>query len=304
LGSSWISGTGKRVSLPEGILHTHMLAHEGGAYALSWSKSALHVVHISPAGETNSAGPVALPAALAGLPTLGKDALIAPLENGLFVHVSLADHKATPGPNWPSADVEGPSPRYVTHLGGADFLATDGYSGFKIYRWPQANQVSPVAGSEHKLKQRIVAAPVALGGKEAPPYQIAVADAGGGLQLLQGPVWNTVRSWSLGGKITGGPWLRGKHLACVVDRRRVVWIDPERGEPGWEFSAAADLVGAPQLVGDLVVIADVAGQFLGLDAATGRLRGSYVLRAQVTAAVAPVPIGSDRLFAPLTDGTV
>jgi outer membrane protein assembly factor BamB len=303
----WLSGEGKRFALPEGIADTRILAHENGAYVVTWSKSgpALSLTHVSLAGETSSAaGQVPLAAAVAGPPALGKDALIVPLENGLFVHVSLSDHKATPGPNWPGADVEELSPRYVTQVGAADFLATDGYSGWKVYQWPQANQVSPLAGSEHKLSQRIAAAPAALGVKEAPPYQVAVADAGGRLQLLQGPPWKTVRTWSLGGKITGGPWLRGKHLACVVDRRRVVWIDPERAEPVWEFSAAADLVGAPQLVGDLVVIADVAGQFLGLDATTGRLRGSYVLRAQVTAAVAPVPIGADRLFAPLTDGTV
>src|SRR5207253_7862957 len=143
--------------------------------------------------------------------------------------------------------------------------------------------------------------PVVFGGKEAPPFRIALADASGVLHLLEGPAWNPLRTWSLGGKITAGPLVRGKHLACVVDHRRLVWIDPGRADSAWEYTGVADIVGAPQVVGELVVLANAAGQFIGVEVATGRPRGSYTLRTSAAAAVAPVAFGPDRLFAPLPD---
>jgi len=52
-------------------------------------------------------------------------------------------------------------------------------------------------------------------------------------------------------------------------------------------------------------VANLAGQFLGLDAATGQpLSPGYTLRANVAPAAAPLPFGPDRLFVPLTDGTI
>jgi hypothetical protein len=74
----------------------------------------------------------------------------------------------------------------------------------------------------------------------------------------------------------------------------------------WKYSTNGEgIVGQPQMVGDVIVVADMSGRFVGLNPATGRPRGpGYTLKASVAPAAAPVAFGSDRAFAPLTDGTV
>jgi tRNA A-37 threonylcarbamoyl transferase component Bud32 len=140
----------------------------------------------------------------------------------------------------------------------------------------------------------------------APPYRVAIADAKGRVSLLEGPPWRTLVLWDLGGQISGGPVALGKHLLCVVDRRRILlWLDPAQNMPTWDFTLLADIVGMPQLVGDRVVVADVSGRIVGLDAKTGRPGGSgYSVGDGVAPAMAPVPFGEGRLFVPLTDGNV
>jgi tRNA A-37 threonylcarbamoyl transferase component Bud32 len=140
----------------------------------------------------------------------------------------------------------------------------------------------------------------------APPYRVAMADAKGKVSLLEGPPWRPLVLWDLAGQITGGPLAVGKHLLRVVDRRRILlWLDPTQNNPTWSFELRADIVGMPQLVGDTVVVADVAGQIVGLDAKTGRPGGpGYSLGDNVAPAMAPVSFGEERLFVPLTDGTV
>ena len=55
----------------------------------------------------------------------------------------------------------------------------------------------------------------------------------------------------------------------------------------------------------MLVVADQRGQFHGLDPATGQPTGpGYTLRANVAPVAAPLAFGEDRLFAPLSDGTV
>lgn len=307
--SPWLRGNASRTPLPAAE-SSRFFAHDGDGYLVTWSHDrsspVLHFYQVAKNHEgVKATGPPSLRARVAGPPALMKDALIAALENGVFVHVPLTDPRVTSGPNWPAAAIEDPGPRYVVFLGGADVLVTDGHRAMKVYRWPSATQVFPL-GEEYKLPQRIAAIPVVLAEERSePPYRIAVADVGGTLHLLQGPPFTPLRSWPLGGKITSGPVVLGKHLACVVDHRRIVWLDPGSDEPLWAYSLDADVVGQPCLVDQTVVVATVAGQFLGLDAATGSPRGpGYTLRANVAPSVAPVPLGAGRLFAPLSDGTV
>jgi hypothetical protein len=112
----------------------------------------------------------------------------------------------------------------------------------------------------------------------------------------------------LGGKnITAGPFSRGKWVGCVVDRRRLVWFDPGKDQPLWGYGTPRndELVGQPHLVGDVLLVADATGRFVGLDPETGKERGpGYELQAAVAPATAPVAFGKDRAFVPLTDGTV
>jgi outer membrane protein assembly factor BamB len=132
-----------------------------------------------------------------------------------------------------------------------------------------------------------------------------VADSSGTLTLLQGERLARVRSWPAGGAVTAGPFVRGGQAACVVDRRHLVWIDPDRPEPAWTYTTpGAAIVGQPQRSGDLLFVTDLAGQFVALDVATGKPAGPALqLRSRLAPAAAATPIGG-RLFAPLADGTV
>jgi outer membrane protein assembly factor BamB len=118
--------------------------------------------------------------------------------------------------------------------------------------------------------------------------------------------------WPRGGRVTAGPFLRitadgDVRIGCVLDHRRLAWIDPERDGVLWVYPDKADteIVGRPEIVGDLVVVADQAGRIVGLDPETGKPVGTgYQLQGSVTAAASPVAYGPDRLFVPLTDGAV
>jgi hypothetical protein len=137
--------------------------------------------------------------------------------------------------------------------------------------------------------------------------QLCVADVDGTVFLFEGPELRPLGQWPLKGKITAGPFVRGNRIGCVVDRRRLVWLDPARPErPLWEYeSPGGGIVGQPHLIEGLLVVADQSGRYVALDPAVGKPRGpGYVLRASVAPAVSPVPFGPGQAFAPLTDGTV
>jgi hypothetical protein len=138
------------------------------------------------------------------------------------------------------------------------------------------------------------------------PLRVCVADAAGVLTLLEGDKLTPARRWDLGGRITAGPFVRGPHVGCVVDRKRLVWIDPEKADPVWKHEQAGDeIVGEPQLAGKVLVVAAPSGKFVGIDPLTGKAVGpGYALKAYVAPAATPVAFGPEQLFAPLTDGTV
>ena len=70
-------------------------------------------------------------------------------------------------------------------------------------------------------------------------------------------------------KITAGPFVRSGRIGCVVGRNRLVWLDPEFDQSLWEYEFEADIVGAPHLIDGVLVVADVAGQFVALNPIDG-----------------------------------
>jgi hypothetical protein len=250
-----------------------------------------------------------LPARLGGTPVLVGETLVLPLADGNIWRQPLTDKrpvKGGQGPTWRAVHADADAQGFVVALAGDDYLITDGSTGLLRLNWP--------ADALWKLKKlpplpirRIVAAPVVLPATpENPGPRVCVADAEGTITLLQGDDLKLVRSWQLGGAITAGPFLRGQRLGCVVNRRHLVWIDPAQDDVAWKFSSASEgIVGQPQLAGDVIVVAELGGRFVGLDLATGKTRGSgFTLKSSVAPAAAPVAFGSDQVFAPLTDGTV
>jgi hypothetical protein len=117
--------------------------------------------------------------------------------------------------------------------------------------------------------------------------------------------------WDLKGRVTAGPFRRsvpksGERVGCIVDGRRLVWIDPRAKAILWEYSTGgATIVGEPQMVNGKLVVADQGGAIVALDPATGKPQSKgYVLPGSAAPAAPPVAFDGQTLFTPLTDGTV
>ena len=280
-----------------------LLPSRGGSAAiLNLAGLTLKIASISPDQDV----PVAsrshdLPAKLAGTPAMGKAGIVLPLGNGILLWVPAGDGPAVPGPNWRGAGVEEEARGHVLALSDNDFLVSDGGSGLHLLHWPE-----PKVWDKKKtvqLPRRIVAPPVLVSGKEK--TWVCVADAADTLNLIDAATLAPVRSWAMPGPVSAGPFVQGTGIGCVVGKNRLVWIDPEKDAPLWEYTFVSEIVGQPQLVDGVLLVANLAGQYLALDPANGRPRGSgYTLKANVAPAATPVPFGSERLFAPLTDGTI
>ena len=246
-------------------------------------------------GETLTRNPP-LPFRLAGTPAVGPDYLVLPLAGGSLMWQPLEGNGRLLVGSWarqPDPNAHG----HVVHVGPGEFLTTDGDRG--ITRWRLTGDMA----TEEKtltLENRIVAAPVVVS-----PEQVCVADAAGTVRLLRTADLEKVREWKVGGPITAGPYLADNRIGCVVDRHRLVMIDPAR-EEFWEYQSEGEgIVGHPRRVGDVILVADESGRFVGLDPATGKPRGpGYSLKGSAAPAGAPVAFGPETAFAPLTDGTV
>lgn len=256
----------------------------------------------------------------AGTLALVGSQLIMPLAEGNLARLSLPVREdarfETNGPDWRDNKAPPATPGHVLALGGDRFLVTDGADGLAVFDWSadKTYQALP-EGREAltlKLDSLIAAPPVLLPAKNGSP-SVLVADGSGILHLLKlgsdGSL-EQIRQWDLKGGITGVPFLRtlpdgGVRIACILDQRRLIWIDPTKSDPLWIYSTKGEtIVGQPQLIEDMLVVALQSGRYLGLDPATGEARGpGYSLRASAAPAVAPIPYGAGRMLMPLSDGT-
>jgi hypothetical protein len=307
LGSPWIGGE----KLPG-------LSSFGPRYFLRGPAQSLYVItsltgdppsvqvqQFQPGKTTSLTSSFPQQASLGGTPGLGADALVLPLANGALARQSLSGGPALAGPNWRAVQADANSTGHVVLLEKDDFLVTDGSRGLKRLRWPAVGLTASKAAVV--LPTRIVRAPLVLPPDQAGTARVCVVDAADSLTLLQGDSLRPLRQWTLGGKITAGPFLRGKSIGCVLDHRRLVWLNPDKAGIAWQYGPFdGDIVGEPQLIEeDLVVVADVSGRFLGFNPKSGQVQGpGYTLRANAAPAAAPQSCGAGRLFAPLTDGTI
>jgi hypothetical protein len=283
----------------------------------------LHVRQVRWAGEKrllkSNDRILRLPSALAGKPAVVGSQLIVPLAGGSLARLPLpipADARLDEGPNWRPPLASPDTPGHVTSLGGDRFLTTDGGRGLTCWQWPPgAVWKSLMTVGDHptaEVDDRVVAAPVVLPAPAGGTTRVCVADSGGVVTLLGLRADGSLepkRKWDLKGQVTGGPFVRTLEsgevrLGCVVDGGRLVWLDPGASAPAWEHQAARAIIGQPQVVGGLLVVADQSGLINGLDVATGRPVGSgHQLYGSVVPAASPVAFGPGRLFVPLSDGT-
>jgi outer membrane protein assembly factor BamB len=243
-----------------------------------------------------------LPDDLTGEPGVWTDHLVLPLGNGILYRREAGEESVKGGLRWRGENADADARGYVVPVGATDFLATDGGPGLQYIDWPEG-PMGMQKGSE-KVGRRIVAPPAVLPRAKDGALQVLVADADETLTLLRGDALKKVRTWPLGGPVTAGPFVRGGAAGCVVEKNRLVWVELGRKEVAWKYEAPAAIVGEPQLIEGLLVVADQSGRVVGLDPKTGRPAGlPFQFSANVCATAAPLPFGAGRLFVSLSDGT-
>jgi hypothetical protein len=248
-------------------------------------------------------------ARLAGTPGIMNGSLLVPLDDGSLLRQPVDGSRGAFGPGWKARHADVGARGHVVVLSPEDFLTTDGSHGLSRWRWPAGDVYKEVRRVD--LPQRLVSAPLVVPNTNGQAdFQIAVADAGGFVRLLKGATLEEIRHWDLKGKqsgrVTAGPFLRGTQVLCVINDSRLVSLDLSQDKPAWEYqSQEGGIVGKPQLLGDMIVVADISGQLVGLDPTTGKphVPQGFRLTANVGPTAAPVPLGSDLAFVPLTDGT-
>jgi hypothetical protein len=245
---------------------------------------------------------IALPATLQGTPALGDGFLLLPLANGIVVRLGLADHALNNGPDWRAVGAEEQTRGHVAVVSATDFVVTDGSRGLTRCAWLDARTWEKRESAQ--LSHRIVGPPVLIPGEKDTAPKLCVADASDTLTLLDGEKLSLLKRWPMPGRISAGPFVRAGKIGCVVGKNRLVWLDPVKDEPAWQYTFA-DIVGEPHLIDGVLVVADVAGQVLALDPGSGRSVGpGLTFKANVAATAAPMPFGPGQAFVPLTDGTV
>jgi outer membrane protein assembly factor BamB len=249
--------------------------------------------------------------------------LIMPLEEGNLARLQLPVAEdarfQTSGPDWRDSQAPPAALGHVLALGGDRFLVTDGAHGLAVWEWAPGKEYQALPEGRdvltYRLDHLIASPPVLVPAKDGMPPRVLVADATGVLHLLVVGMDGSLqpaedRHWDLKGTITGAPFLRtlpdGKvRIGVILDQRQLVWLDPDNADPLWTYRSKGEtIVGQPQMIEDMLVVALQSGHYLGLDPATGEPKGpGYTLRASAAPSAAPVPFDSGRMFMPLSDGT-
>jgi hypothetical protein len=207
---------------------------------------------------------------------------------------------------------------YLTALGADRLLAADG-SGTVLCLEVREDGIVRLESGQGELKgtepRRIVAAPLVLA--TAPTFQVVLVDDAGGATLAEstdrGATWRTLARRDLGGRVTSGPFLlpgEGARAAFLVERRHLVVWDALAETRHWRhptlhhFSAYADLIGLPQLSGSVLLVADESGRITALKPANLEPLDDVRTPPGTAPLTAPLTVGANRLFVPLSDGTV
>jgi outer membrane protein assembly factor BamB len=262
----------------------------------------------------------------AGSPTVTASQLLIPMSDGNIKRLPLAElgkeeqPRIQTGPGWRDLRFPVVTPCTVLPLGDDRFLATNGNRTLSVFEWPLDKdkdwQRLPKEDQGEPLKplEYLMAAPPVLlpSGKDQPP-RVVVADAAGMLRLFTVATDGSLQpglAWKLDGNLTAGPFVQaapegGWRLGCILDRRRLLWVDPEKKETLWSYDSGGPIIlGQPQQIEDMLVLALQSGRYLALDPNTGQPKGpGYTLRTSAAPAATPMPFGPGRMFAPLSDGT-
>jgi hypothetical protein len=257
---------------------------------------------------------------LAGPPVLSGSQLLLAMTDGTVMRLLLSDEnsKLERGPDWRNERAPDTAVCHIVALGGDRFLASNGSRGLRVWEWPADKnkswkKLSKGDDTDGPLTHLVAAPPVLLPAAAGQQPRIAVADSAGVLHLFivaaDGSLQPGPTRWNLKGNLTSGPFVYnaadGLRIGGVLDRRRLVWLDPAKAGTQWEYpSGGPAILGRPQRIGDILVVALQSGRYVGIDANTGQPLGpGYPLRTSAAPAATPMSFGPGRMFAPLSDGT-
>ena len=204
-----------------------------------------------------------------------------------------AQPKLDLGPNWRSKKAPADAMGRLTALASDRFLASDGGRGLTHWQWSARPNYVPLPKDKDpdkptlELKEgSLTADPVLLPEVKDKPRQVCIADVTGALSLVTVEADGRLKPgtrWKLGDqiKVMAGPFIEvtpggAMRIACVIDNHRLIWLDPEKPSILWSYrgNPRTGLVGRPQLVGGMVVVADDAGLIVGLDPDKGNVVGN------------------------------
>jgi outer membrane protein assembly factor BamB len=171
--------------------------------------------------------------------------------------------------------------------------------------WSGATDFELATAAALERPRRLTPPPVIIPGT---PPRAAVADAGGTLVLMRGPQMEVERVWRLGDDdrvITRGPAVLNNRIAVILNDLDLICLDPTNNKPVWTYTTPGDgFVGLPVPMGAGWAVADRNGSMTLLDAHTGQPVGPGLSLPGLVAAAGPmIPMGPDRLFVVLTDGS-
>lgn len=257
---------------------------------------------------------------LVGRPAVMGSLLLLPMSDGKVRWMSLTDDKSMleAGQTWRTAQAPVAAPTILPFGSRGDdrLLITDGSRQLTVYEWLMGKDFweklpKEGEGEENKPLEFLMAAPPVLLPAENNP-RIVVADSAGVLRLFTVTPVGALQpgqTWPLEGNLTAGPFVQatpeGWRIGCVLDRRRLLWIDPAKAQPLWTYDTDGPaLLGLPQRIEDMLVVALQSGRYVGIDPKTGKPKGAgYSLRTSAAPAATPMAFGPGRMFAPLSDGT-
>jgi hypothetical protein len=278
----------------------------GGARALQSTENRVSLRAPAGKGVLTPAGPPIL---------LGSKLLMA-MTDGNLIRVSLDKGERQTGTNWRATGAPDTAVCHLLALSGDRFLCTDGSRGLNVFEWrpDEEPQGLPKDGGEPlKLEHLVAAPPVLIPNAAGQQPGLAVADSSGELHLFllqsDGALKKAGHSWRLDGNLTAGPFVQETkqrwRIGCILDRRRLLWLDPAKQGSLWTYATDGPaIIGQPQPIKDMLVMALQSGRYVGLNLHDGKPIGrGYTLRTSAAPATAPVPFGDERMFAPLTDGT-
>ena len=295
----------------------YVLPHPNGRVALllftTGDGKQLQAQVLEPGRPASDPWTVALPAPLAGAPVLTEKSVILPLTDGGLHRWEIGQKDLKRGPDWRGPRLGETVRTFLARAGKDDILATDGARGLTLYAWPDGDDAQ--LKQQTNLTDRVLLRPMLVAHGEK-GHSWAVVEAGGRVSLLDGETLAVSQRWDTrglrkGNEITAGPFIvtdQGQpRILVVVDQVQVVCLAPNDRREVWSYRGKGEgLAVAPRQVGEAIVLADVSGRFEAVAVSDGRpLAPPFPPNTPLLAAPAATPLDlGDKLFAPLTDGTV